>query len=262
MPEEWRLSNLRLAGKGKLECQSRRTNAPGMNGQPPPPPPTYYPPPRQGMGCFAKGCLTVLILGFLLTAAIVGGGWYFYKKTFNNLTSAAPADVRLEAPTEAEIQKADRSHARLNEAIAKKEEATVEFTGPELNSLLARESELSFLRDRSRIDISNSLMTVTLSAPLDALPWPGLKGRWFNGTVRFSMGFEAGNFRVDIKSAEANGKEFPSVFLSSFNSSFNEAMNKSFQDELGRNERGNEFWSRVKSMTLKGDKLVVTTKPE
>jgi len=214
------------------------------------------------MGCFARGCLTVLILGFLFIALIGGGGWYFYKKTFNNLTSTAPADVGLETPTEAEIQKADRSHARLDEAIAKNEATTIELTGPELNSLLARDSDFSFLRDRSRIDISNSIMTVTLSAPLNALPWPGLKGRWFNGTLRFSMAYSDGQFQVDIKSAEANGHEFPDIFLSRFNSSFNQSMNKGFQDELSRNERGTEFWNHVKSMSLQGDKLVVTTKPE
>lgn len=214
------------------------------------------------MGCFAKGCLVLLILGFFFTAVIVGGGWYFYKKTFNNLTSSAPADVRLETPTEAEIRQADRAHARLSEAIARNEETTVEFTGPELNALLARDSDFSFLRDRGRIDLSNSIMTVTLSAPLDALPWPGLKGRWFNGTLRFSMAYAFGIFRVDIKSAEANGHEFPRLLLSSFNSSFNQSMNKGFQDELQKNERGSEFWNHVKSMSLEGDKLVVTTKPE
>ena len=214
------------------------------------------------MGCFAKGCLTVLILGFLFIAVVGGGCWYFYKKTFNNLTSAAPSDVRLDTPTPGVIQQADASHARLDEAVAKNEETTVEFTGPELNSLLARESDLSFLRDRSRIDISNSIMTVTLSAPLNALPWPGLKGRWFNGTVRFGLTYADGTFRVDLKSAEANGHKFPDIFLSRFNSSFNQSMNKGFQDELSRNERGHEFWSHVKTMTLRGDKLVVTTKPE
>jgi hypothetical protein len=232
-----------------------------MNGQSVPPP-AHYPPPRQGMGCFAKGCLTVLILGFLFTAAIIGGGLYLYKRTFNNLTSAAPADVRLETPSAAEIQKADRSHARLNDAIATNEETTIEFTGPELNALLAHDSDFSFMRDRSRIDISNSIMTVTLSAPLGALPWPGLKGRWFNGTLRFTMAYAFGIFRMQLLSAEANGHQFPGMFIPSFNSSFNQSMNRSFQDELGRNERGAEFWNHVKSISLEGDKLVVTTKPE
>jgi hypothetical protein len=214
------------------------------------------------MGCFAKGCLTVLVLGFFLIAAVGVGGWWFYKKTFNSLTSAGPADVRIEAPPPEVIQKAENSQARLNEAIAKNEETTIELTGPELTVLLAREADLDFLRDRCRIEISNSIMTVTLSAPLDAIPWPGTKGRWFNGTVRFSMSYMDGSFDVDIKSAEANGREFPDIFLSSFNNSFTDAMNKGFHDELRRNDRDTEFWNHVKTMSLQGDKLLLTTKPD
>ena len=214
------------------------------------------------MGCFAKGCLTVLILGFFFIALIGGGCWYFYKKTFNNLTSTAPADVRAEIPTPQQIKTAEDSRARLDEAMALNKETTIEFTGPELNHLLAQNSDLDFLRGRSRIDITDSIMTVALSAPLDRLPWPGLKGRYFNGTVRFNMTYGSGTFQLDIISAEANGNEFPNAFLSAFNSGFNESMNKAFQEELAKNERGNEFWSHVKSIALRGDKLVITTKPE
>jgi hypothetical protein len=212
------------------------------------------------MGCFAKGCLTVLVLGFFLIAVLGVGGWWFYKRTFNSLTSAGPSDVRIEAPTPADIQKAESSKARLDQAIAKNEETTIEFTGPELTVLLSREADLDFLRDRTRIDISDSTMTVTLSAPLDVLSWPGMKGRWFNGTVRFSMSYSNGEFEVDLQSAEANGREFPDIMLSTFNNSFTEAMNKGFQDELRRND--NEFWNHVKTMSLQGDKLVLTTKPD
>ena len=242
-----------------------------MNGQPPPPTPpvppiqpapAYYPPPRSGMGCFAKGCLTVLVLGFLFIAVIGGGCWYFYKKTFNNLTSTAPIDVQVQKPSAAQVQTAEQSAAQLDESISRNRETTVEFTGPELNHILQRNSDWDFLRGRTRIDIADSTMTVAMSAPLDALPWPGLKGRYFNGTVRFSMTYGSGTFQLEIISAEANGNEFPSAFLSAFNSGFNESMNKAFQEELAKNERGNEFWSHVKGIALRGDKLVITTKPE
>ncbi|PYJ90322.1 MAG: hypothetical protein DME70_00900, partial [Verrucomicrobia bacterium] len=170
-----------------------------MNGQPPSPPPpaapvppiqpapAYYPPPRSGMGCFAKGCLTVLVVGFLCLALVGVGGWIFYKKTFTNLTSTAPVDVQVETPTSAQIKTAEESRTRLDEATARNQETTVEFTGPELNYLLQQNSDWDFLRGRTRIDIADSTMTVAMSAPLGSLPWPGLKGRWFNGTVRFSM---------------------------------------------------------------------------
>src|SRR6202011_1354021 len=212
-----------------------------MNGQPPPPPPAippiqpapaYYPPPRSGMGCFAKGCLTVLILGFFFIAVIGGGCWYFYKKTFSNLTSTGPADVRAETPTPQQIKTAEDSRTRLDEAMSLNKETSIEFTGPELNHLLAQNSDLDFLRGRSRIEIADSTMTVALSAPLDRLPWPGMKDRWFNGTVRFSMTYGSGIFQLDLKSAEAHGNEFPTAFLSSFNSGFNESMNNEFQKEL------------------------------
>ena len=212
------------------------------------------------MGCFAKGCLGLLIAGFLLSLLVIGGGWFFYKKTFNGLTTTTPSDVRIEAPTPEQIQTAQTSLDRLNDAIARKQQTTVAFTGPELSVLLAREADLDFLRDRSRIDISNSIMTVTLSAPLDSLPWPGVKGRWFNGTVRFGMSYTDGDFDVDIKSIEANGYEFPSAFLSSFNSSFDNSMNEGFHDEIRRNNREEEFWRHIKSIKLEGDKAVVTTK--
>ena len=214
------------------------------------------------MGCFAKGCLTVLVVGFLCLALVGVGGWIFYKKTFTNLTSTAPVDVQVETSTSAQIKTAEESRTRLDEATARNQETTVEFTGPELNYLLQQNSDWDFLRGRTRIDIADSTMTVAMSAPLGSLPWPGLKGRWFNGTVRFSMTYASDEFQLEIISAEANGNQFPSALLSSFNSSFNEAMNDEFRKEVRKNTRESEFWSRVKSIALQGDKLVITTKAE
>ncbi|HZE12531.1 MAG TPA: hypothetical protein VE086_02130 [Chthoniobacterales bacterium] len=246
-----------------------------MNGQPPPPPPppsvpvppiqpapAYYPPPRSGMGCFAKGCLTVLVVGFLFCAIVGIGGWFFYKKTFKNLTSTEPADVQVQKPTTDQVKTAEDSAARLDSAISANKEATLEFTGPELNYLLQRNADLDFLRGRTRIDIADSTMTVAMSAPLDRLPWPGLKGRYFNGTIRFSMTYASNQFELEIISAEANGNQFPSSLLSSFNSSFNDSMNDEFRSELRKNARESEFWSHVKTVSLQGDKLIITTKPD
>lgn len=214
------------------------------------------------MGCFAKGCLTVLIVGFLFVAIVGIGGWFFYKRTVDNLTSTGPADVRIETPTATQAKSAEDADARLNEAIARNQETTVELTGPELNYLLQRNSDWDFLRGRSRIDISDSVMTVALSAPLNKLPWPGLKDRWFNGTVRFSLSYDSGLFQLEFKSAGANGREFPSTFMSSFNKSLNQSLNDEFEKERGRNRRNSEFWNHVKTLSLQGDKLVITTKAD
>jgi hypothetical protein len=215
------------------------------------------------MGCFAKGCLTVLIVGLILLVGLVGGGWYLYVKTVNNLTSPAPADVRTEPPSESQFQAAENSMQRLRTAIANDKETTVEFTAADLNALVARDPGFSDWRGRTRIEIADSMMTIAVSAPLSSIPLPKLKKRWFNGTARFSFAYENGAFSFDIKSAEANGYEVPGVFFSSSSiSSFNENMNRSFRDGLSKNDESSEFWNHVKTMKLAGDKLVVTTKAD
>jgi hypothetical protein len=215
------------------------------------------------MGCFAKGCLTVLIVGFILIAGIIGGSWYLYLKTVGNLTSPAPADVHLEPPSESQFQTAENSMARLRKAIANNEVTTVEFTAADLNALFVRDLDFRDWRGRTRIEMADSTMTIALSASLNSIPLPRVKKRWFNGTARFSFTYESGTFSFDIKSAEAGGHHVPSVFFSSSSiSSFNESMNRSFRNELRNNDRGSEFWNHVKTMSLEGDKLVVTTQGE
>ena len=214
------------------------------------------------MGCFAKGCLTLLIIGFILIAGVIGGSWYVYVRMVNNLTSPVPADVQVKPPSEGEFQAAENKLAGLRTAIDKNETTTVEFTAADLNALVARDPDFDDWRDRLRIEIADSTMTVALSAPLNSFPLPRLKKRWFNGTARFSFTYESGIFKFDLYSAEAGGHHFPDVFLSNFNSSFDESMNRSFRDTLKDNDRGSAFWDHVQKMAIVGDKLVVTTQPE
>jgi hypothetical protein len=202
-------------------------------------------------------------VGFILIAGIIGGTWYVYVKTVDNLTSPAPADVHIEPPSATQFQAAENSMERLRAAIDRNKETSVEFTAADLNALFARDSDFSDWRGRVRIEIADATMTIVLSAPLNSIPLPRMKNRWFNGTARFSFTYESGTFSFDIKSAEAGGHQVPDIFLSSSAiSSFNESMNRSFQDTLRSNDRGSEFWNHVKKMSLEGDKLVVTTQAE
>jgi len=218
--------------------------------------------PPQGMGCFAKGCLTVLIVGFIFLAGIIGVSWYLYVKTVDNLTSPVPADIQVEEPAESQFQTAENSIRRLREAIASNKETTVEFTAADLNALFARDVDFQEWRGRIRIEIADSLMTIAMSAPLNSIPLPRIKKRWFNGTARFSFTYESGAFSFDIKSAEAGGHQVPDLFLSgSAISSFNESFNRSFWDDMAKTDRST-FWQHVKTMSLQDDKLVVTTGAE
>lgn len=212
------------------------------------------------MGCFAKGCLTILIVGFILIAGVIGCTWFIFNKAVDNLTSSGSAAVQLEQPTEAQFQAAENTLARLNKAIDNKEEATVEFTSADLNALLARDEDFKEFRGRARIDIADSMMTVALSVPLDSIRWRRVRRRWFNGTARFGLSYLSGEFRIDLESAEAGGHRLPGRFIPGvFMSSFNDGLNDSFQEKLREYATGEAFGEQVKSISLAGDKLVVTT---
>jgi hypothetical protein len=214
-----------------------------------------------GMGCFAKGCLTLLVIGFILIGGVIGGTWYLCRKAADTLTSSEPVDLHLVPPDEAQVRAAERSVNRVETAIATRQETTVIFTAADLNALVDRHPNFSEVRGRMRIDIANSIMTVTMSAPLTDFFWSRLKRRWFNASATFGFAYAFGMFRVDIRSAEANGHQLPDEFRSSFVSSFNRSFNQRFQEKLQENNSA-EFWNHVKTISLEGDKLVVTTQAE
>jgi len=205
--------------------------------------------PREGLGCFAKGCITLIVAGLIFLAGIVGCSWYLYVKTINRLTATAPADVRVEAPTDAQYQAAESSMTRLKDAIDNNTETTVEFTAGDLNALFARDSDFADWRGRIRIEIADSVMTVAVSAPMRYVRMPGAKKRWFNGSARFGFTYESGEATFDLKFAEAAGRQFPDVFLSDY----------TFRPDAVLEDSSNEFWSHVKSMSVQGDKLVIST---
>ena len=241
-----------------------------MNGQPPTPPPSsslppiqpapqYYPPRRSGMGCFAKGCLTLLIIGFILVAGIFGTGWYVLHKLANNhLISDSPISVPLEEPTEAQYQAAETSLNRIKTASTEGREETVSFTAADLNALLARNPDFRELEGHARVEIANSTMTMSLSAPIDSVFWSSKrKRRWFNGIVRLSGRFEDGEFQLNLESARGGEYDVPDYVLSRMNRNITQMINDNLSDY--RFDSGFDF-RRIKRMSIEGDKLVVTTK--
>src|SRR5215471_3978254 len=104
-------------------------------------PPPYFSEPmsdpeKQGMGCFAKGCLTVIVI-FILVCGIAIGGFYYYAKRFvNELTSDKPVAIKVEQPTDTQMQAAAAKAQALGDAFRQGKEITVELTGPDINALI------------------------------------------------------------------------------------------------------------------------------
>jgi len=229
-------------------------DAPPIRSAPPPPVPS-------GMGCFAKGCLTLVIVVCVLGIVLIGGGLFVVNRGINMFTATAPAEIQTRPATPTELQLAKAKLDSLRGAIKNRVETTIEFTADDVNALLQNEPEFRGARNHAQVAISNSIVSLDVSAPLDSSQWSRLKGRWFNGNIQFGFSYVDDNFNFDVRSAEANGYPFPRALLSAaFMQSFNRSFNDNFRRESAKRGDANDLWRHIRMATVQNDKLMVTTR--
>jgi hypothetical protein len=219
--------------------------------------------PKNGCGCFVKGCLTVVVLGALLVLGAGFASWHYYNKAVATFTSTQPVNLSGPPPTEAEYAAADSAFNQVRDALSNNRETTVEFTGRDLNALVARHPLFAEFRGKMRVQIEQSVVSLEMTAPLDSSRLPKLRGRWLNATCRFGFDYENSQFTFTPHSAEAGGHVIPAVVLSqSFASSFNSSFSKSFFETANKNRQAATAWKRIRRMWVEGDKLLVTTRAD
>jgi hypothetical protein len=216
--------------------------------------------PKPRSGCFPKGCLIVFLAGIAMAVMIGAGAFYLYGKVLDRFTSVRPADLQIVAPSRDAIQVAGLTLDRFRTALANNREETIEFTSADLNALVSADSDFAGARGKVRFAMADSAMTMDLSAPVDSVPLPRFRGRWFNGTLRFSLDYSYGQFAFGPQLIQTNGGRVPEwVLTSQFGSSFSHSFTKSFNDAVQKNRQGATFWKHIKKITVEGDKLDVTT---
>src|SRR5437870_10143828 len=131
-------------------------------------------PSRQGMGCFARGCLTLIIALFVLGVVVIGGAWLLYGKAINVFTASQPASIQIEQPTDAQFNAAEQKLSQLRRAIWNDEETSIEFIAADVNALIARDPAFAGARGKARVAMADSIVTLELSVPLDQVPFPKL----------------------------------------------------------------------------------------
>lgn len=214
---------------------------------------------NQGMGCFAKGCLTLVVVGIAVAAIIGGGAWYYFGKFVDNLTAAQPVAIRVEQPTDAQYESASLLLKRLSDAYKSGQETTVELTAADINALIARRPDFGKVRGKSFITIADGNVGAEVSVPLDQIPLSRLKGRYFNG--KFVSFFEWSNGEITFKPKliEANGKSMPDWALTQVASADSQSqINQELKKSTNREVR--EQLERFKSIRIVNDRLVLVTK--
>jgi hypothetical protein len=213
-------------------------------------------------GYFAQGCLAVVLGSLAVALLLCGGGIYFYGRIIERSTSAQPANIILAAPTHGQFETARSALERFRAAIANNREERAEFSATDLNALIAAHPDFAGARGRVRFAVNESAMTLDLSAPLDSVPLPKLKRRWFNGTARFTVNYEFDQFAFGPIALAGGGWRVPDWLLTSeFGASFSRSFSQSFQEAMRKNAQGAAFWRHIRTITVEGDRLVVTTQP-
>jgi hypothetical protein len=213
------------------------------------------------MGCFAKGCLTLLVAAVVLVIVCLFGGWFILNRLVDKFTTTQPTPIEVQQPTPAESQVAEAKAETLRNAIRNNQAETVEFTAADLNALIANDPDFRRAHGRVRVAIADSIVALDLSTPLDLLKWRHLQRRWFNGNVRFGMSYSDSDFSFDLKSAEANGRQLPHLlFTSDFERSFNRSFNQRLRSDSGKHWERDEWLKHLETVSVQNDKVIVTTR--
>jgi hypothetical protein len=186
---------------------------------------------KRGMGCFAKGCLILVVLAILVVVVGVGGTYWSVRHVY---LSDKPAPIpQAPAPTETPIvtpggtsmatPPSERSTAvrerldTMKQAARAHEPNEVVLTAADINSLIAANRKSSGM---ASVGINGNVAQVLFSIPLEKLDVPfrdafGLGDRYLNATVTIVAppGTDASN--VQLSEVTVNGHSVPPGLLDS-----------------------------------------------
>jgi hypothetical protein len=178
------------------------------------------PPPRRGLGCFARGCLILVVFGIVLAFACLGGlylglqrhsaivhGIFWLAKTHS--ISEAPAPVPGFAASDEQIQATQGRWRDFKQKARAGQSAEIELTADDINTLIAANRDA---RWKAFVSIAGNRLRIQASVPLGEF-W-GRSGYYFNGdTVIQSNGAESLE-HPQLNRIVVNNEPVPKDFLS------------------------------------------------
>ena len=126
------------------------------------------------MGCFAKGCLILLVFCFLLIVAGAVGIYWGYQHhsallrgmfwaSRTHVIDESPREIPAYTANEGEIQVAKQRWDEFEAAVDRNEPAEIQFSANDLNALLAKNRDL---RGRAFVEIEGNQLRFQMSMPL------------------------------------------------------------------------------------------------
>ena len=186
------------------------------------------PPPKRGMGCFAKGCLILIVLAILLVVVGIGGTYWSVRHVYLSdkpapipeatapieTTAAMPGETSVATPSEKSAEVRERLDT-MKKAARAHEQTDVELTAADINALIAANRKS---RGTASVGINDNVLQAQFSIPLGRLDVPfrnalGLGDRYLNATVAIVAPPGTNASSVQLSEVTLNGHRISSGLL-------------------------------------------------
>ena len=176
------------------------------------------PPTKKGLGCFARGCLILVVFGIVLAIACVAGlywgfqrhsaivhGVYWLAKTHS--IAQAPDPVPEFAASEEQIQRGQERWRDFEQKIRAGQQTEIKLTADEINSLIAANRDK---RWKAFVSMEENRLRLQTSVPLgDFLGQSG----YFNGDIMIQLNGAQSLEHLQLNRIAVNSKPVPRDLL-------------------------------------------------
>ena len=147
------------------------------------------------MGCFAKGCITLLVLGLVIGGLTVVGG-YMGVNYLKSFIATAPAQIPVKEITPEQYTAISSRVESFKQAVQNNVESRLELTADDINAAIATEDKWKELRGKCQIRIENGQVLAQVSFPLEKLDPKNsmFAGKYLNGTIGLEISINNSNY--------------------------------------------------------------------
>jgi|SRR5262249_20529837 len=177
------------------------------------------PPRRKGLGCFARGCLILLIFAIVLAIACFAGmywglhrhsalfyGSYWLAKTRS--IAEAPAPVREFSASDQQIERVRERWQDFEEKTRAGQAAEIELSADDINALIATTEDV---RGKLFASIDGNQLHLQTSVPIGG--FLGKPGYYFNGDLIIELNGVQSLDSPRFSRITINGQQVPTDFL-------------------------------------------------
>lgn len=207
---------------------------------------------RKGRGILFYLCLTVSVLSAIAIGTALWGWSYFTGIAVDAVLPYTEANARklpLVAPS---FESPFRTNSKLHliQELVSQSRVQTEFSlsGGDLNTYIATEPDLRFLKDYVRVDFKGNDFITEFSIPLSKIPFiSGLENRYLNGTAAFEVSMDNGILFMGLRTLSLPDRLPQEV---------REHLQKTnFAKEFYKNKESIEFIQRVDSVEIRDDRI-------